>query len=195
MHFSRSRTNLFLEAPNPIPALPQWLQHLPEIVEQVRHLPVPVLDRASIERIFAVGPRRAQQLLGHLSKRAAEGGHGAALKVGAGLVLPRETALAVLEQLAADPQVPQTRAQAEELAATLAERHATLEARRLRIPTPKDIRRRRAASLPSSLRLAPGRLEVDFVDLEDLLSQLAELGFAIANDRDRIRSLAEGPAR
>ena len=194
MHFARCRTNLFLKEFFKIPARPQWLQHLPDILAEVRSLSVPVLDRASVEILFGVGPRRAQQILAHLAKTSADTGGGAALQVGRGLVLPRELALHALERLAADPEVGQARTHAEQVAQTIADRQAAAALRPVRIATASDIRTRRGASLPPTLRLRPGRLEVDFLDLEDLLSQLAELGFAIAHDRDRWRGEIESPA-
>src|ERR1039458_5547529 len=46
-----------------MPAKPEWLLRLPEIRAELEHLDVPIVDRASIERIFGLKRRRAIELL------------------------------------------------------------------------------------------------------------------------------------
>src|SRR5450755_2926679 len=46
-----------------MPAKPEWLLRLPEIRAELEHLCVPVVDRASIERIFGLRRRRAIELM------------------------------------------------------------------------------------------------------------------------------------
>ena len=42
---------------------PHWLLHVPRIIEELRRLPVPVLDRATIEKLFGLKRRQAILLL------------------------------------------------------------------------------------------------------------------------------------
>ncbi len=46
-----------------MPPQPQWLLRVPKILEETRRLQVPVLDRASVEKLFGVKRWRAIQLL------------------------------------------------------------------------------------------------------------------------------------
>ena len=48
-----------------MPAKPAWLLHIPEIVTMLESFEVPVVDRASIERLFGLRRRRAIELLHH----------------------------------------------------------------------------------------------------------------------------------
>jgi hypothetical protein len=49
---------------------------------------------------------------------------------------------------------------------------------------------RQLDGLPSTIRLAPGKLEVTCSDAQDLLRQLMELAQAIANDFDKFEAAA-----
>ncbi|MCE5307004.1 MAG: hypothetical protein LLG20_05140, partial [Acidobacteriales bacterium] len=46
-----------------MPAQPQWLLHLPEIVEELSAMGAPILDRATIERVFGLRRRQAIYLM------------------------------------------------------------------------------------------------------------------------------------
>ena len=48
-----------------MPAQPQWLLRLPEIVAELEQFELPIVDRAIFEKVFAVGRRRAIQLMHH----------------------------------------------------------------------------------------------------------------------------------
>ncbi len=48
-----------------MPPQPQWLLRVPEILEDLKALEIPVLDRASVERLFALKRWQAVQLLHH----------------------------------------------------------------------------------------------------------------------------------
>ena len=46
-----------------MPAKPVWLLRIPEIVQALQALPVPVVDRFMVERLFGVRRRRAITLM------------------------------------------------------------------------------------------------------------------------------------
>jgi hypothetical protein len=46
-----------------MPRQPQWFQHVPQALEQLRELPAPALDRAALEKLLHVSRRAAIRLL------------------------------------------------------------------------------------------------------------------------------------
>src|SRR3954451_5321842 len=46
-----------------MPAQPQWLLQLPEIIAEIAAIEAPVVDRAVLERVFRVRRRRAIDLM------------------------------------------------------------------------------------------------------------------------------------
>jgi len=56
-------------------------------------------------------------------------------------------------------------------------------------PTVPDLAQRELDGLPSTIRLAPGRLEITCSDAQDLLRHLMELAQAITNDFDKFESM------
>ncbi len=176
-----------------MPAQPQWIERIPEIREAIVAAPeTPVFDTASVQSLFGVKARRAQQLMQLLASLAAEQGIGPAFRSGRNHLLTRKQALAALEILANRPEVAQTRALAKRLAVTVAERQALQAARVQRISAAPDVRRRRLADLPATVKLSKCRLEIEFWSEEDLFEQLAQIGYARANDAQGFRALVEG---
>src|SRR5580765_4097997 len=49
-----------------MPAQPAWFHRLPEILAELRHLPVSHLDRLAVQKLFGVRERRARQLMAGL---------------------------------------------------------------------------------------------------------------------------------
>ena len=72
-----------------MPAEPQWLLHLPEIIAEISALEAPVVDRAVLERVFRVRRRRAIEMMG-----AFDG-----YQVGRTFVVDRPKLLLALEQM------------------------------------------------------------------------------------------------
>jgi hypothetical protein len=72
-----------------MPAKPPWHAHAREIRRDLEKLPIPVLDRAAVERLFGIERRTAQRLLktldGHVSSQVA--------------VVTREAVIAMLDRL------------------------------------------------------------------------------------------------
>src|SRR5512133_697196 len=46
-----------------MPAQPGWLLRLPEIIEELSALPAPIVDRATVERVFGLRRRQAINVL------------------------------------------------------------------------------------------------------------------------------------
>src|SRR5947209_5682171 len=66
-----------------MPAQPQWLLQLPEIIAEIENLKILIVDRAVFEKVFEVRRRRAIQLMHHF------GGH----QVGRTFIIDRKTLL------------------------------------------------------------------------------------------------------
>ena len=68
----------------------------------------------------------------------------------------------------------------------LAKRRLTLQLARISLPDPIS---ETLNALPSSIRLAPGHLAIEFSGAVDLLTQLLELARAIGEDFDHFEAL------
>jgi hypothetical protein len=100
------------------------------------------------------------------------------------LVIGREELIGRLEAIAAEPSMLSERARQERVTATLRQVSAAGAARRVELPAaatePHEL-----GSLPGSIRINPGRLEISFDGGEDLLAKLFQLAQAVASDVDR----------
>jgi hypothetical protein len=154
-----------------MPAQPQWLLRLPQILEDFSALPAPIVDRALIERIFAVRRRRAIELLG------AFGGY----QVGRTFVVERDVLLEHLRGIAAGERFHFEKRRHEKLASQLARIHQDRAAARVKIPAspePSPL----PGLLPPGVRLEPGRLTIEFQQVEDLLGKLYGIAQTAARD-------------
>ena len=161
-----------------MPPQPLWLLHVPRIIEEVRRLPVPVLDRAVIEKLFGLKRRQAIQLLHRF------GGY----QAGRTFLLDRQE---LVEQLEAIRDGETFRyEQRRRLVAELESVRKYLQAAAVKIPL-RPQARYQIATLPPDVDLQPGRLRVEFDGVEDLLSKLFELAHSAANDFERFRNAVE----
>ena len=76
-----------------MPAKPAWLLRVPQIIEEVRSLQAPVVDRAMLERMLGVRRRRAIDLMRRV------GGY----QCGRTYLISREDILKWLERVQAEP--------------------------------------------------------------------------------------------
>lgn len=156
-----------------MPAEPLWLLRLPQIIEEIAALKSPVVDRSIIERTFGVRRRRAIQLLGSL------GGY----QVGRTFVVERARLLARLEAMRAGERFYFERRRREKLVEGLDRIRKDRQAARVRIPVdPEPALSAAPAGLPSGVRLEPGRLTVQFQDVQELLGKLYGIAQAAAAD-------------
>lgn len=146
-----------------MPSHAQWLHRLPGIIQALNGITAPVLDRSSIESLFALRRRQAQKLM------RTWGG----FQSGRTSLIERTALLRKLKRLAngADVQaeVQRRRRLTDELSAV-----------RIRVVDVKAS----AAELPSGIQLEPGRLTIGFESVEELLERLFLLSQAAARDFD-----------
>jgi hypothetical protein len=109
-----------------MPAEPQWLLRIPEIIDELSALPAPVVDRSVIERAFGVRRRRAIHLLGWF------GGY----QVGRTFVIEREALLRQLREIASGERFRFEKRRHEKLAEGLERVRKHREAARVRFPAP-----------------------------------------------------------
>src|SRR4051812_30599069 len=92
-----------------MPAKPTWLLRLPEIVATLSAMDVPIIDRATCERLFGVRRRRAVELMQRF------GGY----QVGQILLADRLRLIQQLRALDTDPEVLHERQRKQRLVAEL----------------------------------------------------------------------------
>jgi hypothetical protein len=166
-----------------MPAKAAWLQRIPEIIETLAAWPVPVIDRATCEKLFCVRRRRAIALLQYF------GGYIA----GNTVLINRLGLIAKLQQLAETPEVNWERQRKEKLSAELDQLQQHYPARRIIIKSAAEPVCRSVHTLPSGVQLRPHRLTVEFSNARELLAQLYDLAQAAADDFSEFLNLAEGP--
>lgn len=157
-----------------MPAKPAWFLELPRILEEVRALPCPVLDRSAFERLFRVRRRQAIQLMHRF------GGY----QTGKTFLIDRLQLLAELERATASPDYAFEVRRKERLSDSLEklERHRAAAQVKIAIPALSSP----AFPFPADVHLIPGRLTVVFATPEDLLSKLFLLAQKMADDFEGI---------
>jgi hypothetical protein len=154
-----------------MPAKPQWLLRVPEIIEALEAVETPVVDRASIEKMFGVSRRRAVQLLHRF------GGY----QTGKAFLVDRRDLIVQLKAIQDSESFSKERKRRERVLQELEEAWRLQKARAIKIPvsrnTFKDIE-----GLPEGIHLQDGKIVVEFADAEDLLRKMYELSQAAARD-------------
>jgi hypothetical protein len=162
-----------------MPAKAQWLLRVPQILAELRVIDVPVLDRATIQRLFSFQRRRAIQFM------HAEGGY----QAGHSFLVDRMRLIAQLEVLQNGDgfhQESRRRIRLEE-AVERVRRHAV--AAHVKIPVEPAVLDTRINSLPAGILLVPGSLSVEFRNPQELLQRLFALSQAMANDFESFERL------
>ena len=155
-----------------MPAEPQWLLRLPEIIEELAAMDAPVVDRSVIERAFGVRRRRAIYLLGRF------GGY----QVGRTFVVRREALLEALRRMAAGERFDYEKQRHERLADGLDRIRKQRRAAAVTVPVENPAPDMTPAGLPAGVRLEPGRLTVEFRGVEELLGKLYGVAQSAAGD-------------
>jgi hypothetical protein len=164
-----------------MPAKPQWLLRLPDILIELSILGTPIVDRATIERLFGLKRRRAIQLMHQF----------APCQAGRTLFLDRLDLIRRLRQLAAGPEFTYENRRKQRLVEALEKVRKLRAAAQVAIPVSTDALQRKMKDLPPGIILRPGHLEVQFHTAEELLAKLFELAQAVANDFEAFRSATE----
>lgn len=164
-----------------MPRQAEWLQQVPAALEALEQLTIPVIDRATLEKLLHIHRRGAIRIMhrfgGYLAGRT--------------FLIPRPTLLRQLRCVAAGDNYQIQTARRERLVQLLGEARENLGARRIAIPTAPGVFHRQLSGLPASIRLAPGKLEITCSNAQDLLRQLMELAQAIANDFDKFEAIVQ----
>ena len=154
-----------------------WFQRLPQIIALLEQPDQPqLLNRQSIQDLFAVERRNAQYLLARF------GG----TRLGNALVIPPALLAAALRTLQNQDDFERQTHRHQQVRAVLAQRRANLQLSRITLPDPIS---QTLHSLPSSIRLSPGHLSIEFSGTVELLTHLLELSRAIGEDFDRFEAL------
>jgi len=155
-----------------MPAKAQWLLRVPEILEELSALDVPVVDRAVCERLFRLRRRRAIDLIHSF------GGY----QAGRTFLVDRPKLVAQLEQIRDSPEFKMESRRKERLSERLEAIRRLQTGARVAIPVAPETLSQRLPDLPSGIGLSPGELHIRFRTSEELLSKLFALAQAIAND-------------
>jgi hypothetical protein len=145
---------------------------------------VGVVDRATCERLFGVGRRRAAYLMRNFRGFCS----------GNTILLDRMQLIQQLRELAAAPDTAIERRRNRRLAKQLAGLHRHWAAAAVRIPVQPDACQRRFPMLARGVALAGGCLTVEFAAAEELLARLYEFLQAVAGDFEEFRRAAEQQA-
>lgn len=165
-----------------MPARPVWFQRVGAILEQLRSLPSPFLDRATVEQLFGLHRRRAHYLMG---------GWGG-FQVGRTFLVARQDVIEALERVQAGDEFHRERKRKVKVWEAVETARRNFLARQVLIAAAPDAFNRRWSDLPPGVRLEAGELRVPFSSTEDLLGRLFELSQAIANDFEQFRRWTEG---
>lgn len=165
-----------------MPRKSEWFHRIPTILEELRALSCPVIDRRTLEQLLGVSPRQALRILQSLVPFSA----------GKSLLIDRVALIEKLERLDRQDELQVERRRRDRLDEQLRRARRELAARRVRIPVPSPARPGEPDSfpLPAGVQLTPGRLVIEFSDPQDLLRLLLELARAISGDYSRFEELA-----
>ena len=159
-----------------MPAKPVWYSKINNIVEELRALPRPFVDRATVQFLLGIGRRRAQQIMVPCIID----------RVGTNGLADRDRLITHLRRLAEGDdgcyEVQRRRKVAEVLGQLRKER---LEQPRLLVEAPVRVVNQEFEDLPPGVRLEPGRITVEFEKPQEGLENLLALAMAISNDFDR----------
>ena len=163
-------------------AKPAWLLHIPEIRSMLAEVPLPVIDRGIIERVFGLRRRQAIEFMNRC------GGY----QAGRTLLIDRMRLITELEKIMAGGDYQQEAARHEKLTVALAQFQRTRRAEEVRIPVTPEVFTSRMSTLPETVHLNPGKLEIEFSGCEDLLTKLFTLAQTAANDFAVFESVSNG---
>lgn len=156
-----------------MPAKPVWYSRINEIVTELRSVPRPFVDRATVEFLLGIGRRRAQQILAPcISDR-----------VGANGLADREVVIDHLRRLAESDDGFYERQRRRKVAGILDQLRADRRQRpQLLVEAPVQVINQQLDDLPSGVAIEAGRITIDFTEPRQALEKLLALAMAIANN-------------
>ena len=129
-----------------MPAKPRWLIKIPQIIEELSALHVPVIDRVICQRMFGVRRRRAVELMKSF------GGYESANV----MLLDRLGVIDQLNKIAAGEEVAHEVGRKERLAAKIAEASRYRSAAAVCLVVPREAVNRTLPDLPAGVCLRMG---------------------------------------
>jgi hypothetical protein len=163
-----------------MPAKPAWLSNINNILRELESLPHPFVDRATLQSLLRVGPRRAQQIMAPCIS----------FHIGSSGLADRNSLVSHLRHLASGDDALFEQQRRRKVATLLAQLHKQhLEQPRLLVEAPLQVLAQEFANLPAGVRLDRGRITVDFENPQQALEKLLALAMAISNDFDRFERL------
>jgi len=166
-----------------MPAAPRWISHINDISRVLAEMPHPFIDRAALQALLGVGPRRAQQILAPCVSR----------HLGSNGLADRDALLRHLQTLAAGDAEDFERDRRQRVAGVLAELRRQRVARpQVLVEAPAAVMAQQLADLPAGVALIPGRITVEFVRPREALEKLLALAMAIGNDFAAFEQIVSG---
>ena len=163
-----------------MPAKPAWYSKLDEIIGRLRSLPRPFVERATVEFLLGVGPRRAQQIMAPCITD----------RVGTSGLADRDKLIGHLERLARAEDAYYEVRRRRKLAALLDRmRQERLERPQLLVEAPVRVVDQALEDLPAGVVLERGRITVEFEHPQQALEKLLALAMAVSNDFDRFERM------
>ena len=164
-----------------MPAKPVWYSKINGIIRELQALPRPFVDRATVELLFGVGRRRAQQIMAPYVTD----------HVGANGLADRHALIDCLCRLAEGDdgfyEVERRRNVAQVLEQL---RKTRLEQPQLLVEAPMAMINQGFEDLPPGVYLEAGRITIEFERPQQALERLLALAMAISNDYDRFERRA-----
>lgn len=158
-----------------MPAKPVWYRKLPDILEELRRLPRPFVDRATVEFLLGVRRRRAQQIMAPCVVE----------RVGTNGLADRDALIARLERIASGEEAFYEERRRRKVARIIDElRRERVERPQLIVEAPTAVVNQELANLPQGVHLEPGRITVSFEEPQEALEKLLALAMAVSNDFD-----------
>jgi hypothetical protein len=166
-------------------AYPYWIQRIPAILNLLETIETEQIDRQIIERLFDVRSSAAKAILNRLG----------AAQIGKSFVISRKLLVKRLRQMARDPDYRfevDRRARVLQRIEDLKQERAGRAKVVITDQNRNVLALRSVASLPETVRLSPGRLEITSADMDDLMKQLLAVILAIDRDYERMKELLFG---
>jgi hypothetical protein len=161
-----------------LPEKPLWVHRLPEVLKALERLPVPWVDRATVEDLLHVRRRQAQKILAPLATQ----------RCGCSTVVERSVLVRHLERLASGETAYYEQKRRERVWAELEqERRRWLETPPAFVhPKPEMLQavyKEDFEGLPAGVDLGPGRIEITFEHPTEALEKLLALAMAIGQNQ------------
>ena len=149
------------------------------MARELRSLPDEWVERATLQNLLGVGPRRAQQILAPCAGR----------RIGANGLADREIVIAHLNRLATGESAYYERQRRRRLAQQF-EVLQLERARAVMVEAPTAVINQQLEDLPEGVSITPGRITVDFATAQEALEKMLALAMAAGNDFLLFESMA-----